>query len=244
MSYTFNQKVVFVTGANRGIGAALVRALLKQPVSKIYAAARDLQSLPNFGDARVVPIKLDIADRISTAKAANDAADTQVLFNNAGALSMTPVLEGPLELIARDMDVNYYGTLNATRAFVPVLEANAGTNGAGAILNTISIVGLSPMAGVAGYSASKAALHSLTQSLRTLLKPKNITVHGIYPGPIDTDMAKDFDLPKTSADETAANILNAYISGQEDIFPDGMSAQLSQLWDKNPKELERQFAAM
>ncbi len=124
--------------------------------------------------------------------------------------------------------------------FAPVIAKNGG----GAIGNISSIVGLAPMAGIGGYSASKAAVHSATQAMRAELKAKNITVHGIYPGPIDTDMAKDFDMPKTSAKETAENILAGLAAGQEDIFPDAMSSQLGQVYAKDPKALEKQFAAM
>jgi short-subunit dehydrogenase len=99
------------------------------------------------------------------------------------------------------------------------------------------------MAGVGGYSASKAALASAIQSMRAELKAKNIAVFGIFPGPIETDMAREFDLPKTSAEQTAQNIFALMEQGQEDIFPDTMSAELGELWKTNPKELERQFSA-
>jgi NAD(P)-dependent dehydrogenase (short-subunit alcohol dehydrogenase family) len=100
------------------------------------------------------------------------------------------------------------------------------------------------MAGVGGYSASKAAVASATQAMRTELKAKNIRVHGVFPGPIDTDMAKEFDFPKTSAAVTAENIIAGIAAGNEDIFPDPMSQQVGELWFKDPKGLEKQFASM
>jgi short-subunit dehydrogenase len=100
------------------------------------------------------------------------------------------------------------------------------------------------MSAVGGYSASKAALFSATQAMRGELKAKGIFVHAIFPGPIDTDMSRDFDMPKTSAQETAENIIKGILADQEDIFPDPMSAQVGELWAKDPKAVERMFSAM
>jgi NAD(P)-dependent dehydrogenase (short-subunit alcohol dehydrogenase family) len=235
----YENKVVFVTGANRGIGKAIVEALLKHNAKKIYAAARDVKSL-SFSDKRVVPVQLDITKREQIAKAAALASDTQILINNAGALAFSSVVNGKPEDLMNDMQVNYFGTLSMVNGFVPVLEKNGG----GAIANVISIVGLSSIAGIGGYSASKAALFSATQAMRTELKAKNIFVHGIFPGPIDTDMAKEFDMQKASPQMTAENILVGIAAGKEDIFPDPMSANLSELWAKDPKGLEKQLSSM
>lgn len=233
-----DNKVIFVSGANRGIGKATVEALLKQNVAKIYAGARKISELPNFGDARVVPVTLDITKRDQIEKAAKQASDTDLLINNAGALSAAGVVSGEPELLMRDMEVNYFGTLSMVNAFVPVLATKNG----GAIANVISVVGLAAMAGIGGYCASKAALFSATQAMRAELKAKKITVHGIFPGPIDTDMARGFDMQKATPESTAENIVAGIIAGKEDIFPDPMSQTVSQLWAKDPKALERQFA--
>ena len=235
-----DNKVVFVSGANRGIGKAIVEQLLKHPVKKIYASARKPSDLPNFGDDRVVPVTLDITNRNQIEKAIALAGDTDLLINNAGALSFATVVTGEPEALMRDMQVNYFGTLSMVHAFVPLLEKKGG----GAIANVISIVGLASMAGIGGYSASKAALFSATQAMRAELKAKKISVHGIFPGPIDTDMARGFEMEKASPTDTAKNIITGLTAGQEDIFPDPMSENLSQLWAKDPKELERQFAAI
>lgn len=235
-----NNKNIFITGANRGIGKALVEASLKHGAKKIYAAARKIEDLPNFGDARVVAVKLDITDRAQIKKAAEIATDTEVLINNAGSLAFASVIEGPMELLMRDMEVNYFGTLTVTRAFAPIIAGNGG----GAIASISSIVGLASMAGIGGYCASKSALFSAIQAMRAELKAKNISVHGIFPGPIDTDMARPMDMPKTSPQETAENIVRAIEAGVEDIFPDPMSSELGALWAKNPKEVERTFSSM
>jgi NAD(P)-dependent dehydrogenase (short-subunit alcohol dehydrogenase family) len=239
-STVHDNKVVFVSGANRGIGKAIVEALLKHNVKKIYAGARDAKSIPNFRDSRVVPVELDITNVEQIHKAAALAKDTQILINNAGVLTYASVVTGNKEDLMKDMQVNYFGTLSMVNSFSQVIEQNGG----GAIANLNSIVGLASMSALSGYSASKAALHSATQAMRTELKSKNISVHSIFPGPIDTDMAKGIDLPKTSPQITAENILNGIANGKEDIFPDPMSTQLSELWAKDPKGLEKQFASM
>ncbi|MBA4118588.1 MAG: short-chain dehydrogenase [Candidatus Puniceispirillum sp.] len=236
---TYDNKVIFVSGANRGIGKAIVEALLKHNVQKVYAAARHLENL-SFQDARVVPVQLDITNPVQVRNAAQLAQDTDILINNAGALAFAPIVAGKIDDIVSDMQVNFFGTVNMIQSFAPVIEKKGG----GAIANLISIVGLAPMVGAAGYCASKSALFSATQAMRTELKPKHISVHGIFPGPIDTRMAKDFNFPKASADITAENIIGGIAAGHEDIFPDPMSKDLSQLWAKNPKDLEKQFATM
>lgn len=235
-----DNKIVLVSGANRGIGKAIVEALLKQSVKKIYAAARNVKDIPDFGDKRVVPLVLDITDAAKVKKAVEQAGDVNVLINNAGVLSFAGVVTGEANLLMRDMEVNYFGTLAMVKNFVPVLEKNGG----GAIANVISVVGLASIAGIGGYSASKAALFSATQAMRTELKDKKISVHGIFPGPIDTDMAREFEMEKTSPKVTAENIVKGIIEGKEDIFPDAMSEQTGALWAKDPKGLERNFAGM
>lgn len=233
-------KTIFVTGANRGIGKAIVVALLKSPVKKIYASARSITDFQQVNDPRVVPIRLDITDQEQIRQAVQQAQDADVLINNAGVLAFAGIISGEFDLLKRDMEVNYFGTLNMIRSFTPVLEKN----GDAAIANILSIVSLASMAGIGGYCASKAALFSATQAMRTELKAKNISVHGVFPGPIDTDMAKDIDMPKTSAQVTAENIVAGIAAYQEYIFPDPMSSQIGELWAKDPKALERQFAAM
>lgn len=234
-----HNKTILITGANRGIGQALVTAALNFGVKKVYASARNIASLPNVNDPRVVPLQLDITDSASIAAAVGQAGDVNVLVNNAGVLAFASVLSGEVADLQQDMNLNYFATLAVTRAFLPVITRN----GAGAIASVSSIIGLASMAGVGGYSASKAALASAIQSMRAELKPSNIAVFGIFPGPIDTDMAREFDMPKTSAAQTAQAIFTQMEQDEEDIFPDVMSAQLGALWKTNPKALEQQFAA-
>ncbi len=234
-----DNKNILVTGANRGIGAAIVRELLKHKVGKVYAAARNVKNLPDFGDKRVIPLALDITDSKQVADLAKQAKDINILINNAGTIAFASIIEGQLDQIAADMKVNYFGTIGMMQAFAPVLQKN----GQGMIANVISIIGLAPMVSVGGYSASKAALHSATQSARTELAARNIHVIGIYPGPIDTEMARDFPIAKTSPAVTAQAIVAGIIEGKDYIFPDPMSQQMGALWEQNPKAVEKQFAA-
>ncbi|ESQ82167.1 short-chain dehydrogenase [Asticcacaulis sp. AC466] len=236
MSYA--NQTVLVSGANRGIGAATVRELLKTDVKKIYAGARRTDTLPDFGDARVVPLQLDITDQTSVDAAAKLAPDTDILLNNAGTAVFANFIESPIELIAGDMNVNYYGTLRIIRAFTPAFTAR----GSGTIANVISVVGLTSAPGLAGYSASKAALQSLTQTLRATLKGSGIQVLGIYPGPIDTELAKDIPMDKTSPEHCASEIVKGIAAGQTYIFPDPVALHIGQLWASDGKTLDTALA--
>lgn len=233
-------KTVLVTGANRGIGAALVRALLKHRVGKIYAAARNPAGIPDFGDIRVTPIQIDVTKPADVTAAASKIGTLDILINNAGIMSFANILTDSSADIAADMEVNYYGTLRVTQAFAPLIEKQGG----GAIVNIVSVAGLAPPVGISAYSASKAALFSATQAMRTVLKSKNIEVFGVFPGPVDTDLAKDLSFDKAAPDTTAENIVQGIILDREDIYPDPTSDQLSGLWGSNPKGLEQFFANM
>lgn len=234
-----DKKVIVVTGANRGIGAGIVRELLKHNVSKVYAAARSVKSLPDFGDSRVVPLVLDITDEKQVVAAAKAAKDAQVLINNAGTLQHGSLLDSTLDNIRTDMETNYFGTLSIVRVFAPVLRKN----GVGLIASVSSVVGLAAIPSIGGYSVSKFAVHGLIQSLRAELADTGISVAGIYPGPIDTDMAKDIPMEKTSVADTAQAIVAGLIKGDDYIFPDAMSKNVGALWMNDPVALEKQFAA-
>jgi NAD(P)-dependent dehydrogenase (short-subunit alcohol dehydrogenase family) len=235
---SYSNQTVLVSGANRGIGAATVRELLKTNVKKIYAGARRLESLPDFGDARVVPLQLDITDQASVDAAVKRAADTDILLNNAGTAVFANFIESPIELINGDMNTNYYGTLRIIRAFTPVFEARK----SGTIANVVSVVGLTSAPGLAGYSASKAALQSLTQTLRVTLKGSGIKVLGIYPGPIDTDLAKDIPLVKATPEHAAEQIVKGIAAGETYIFPDPVALHIGQLWATDGKTLDTALA--
>lgn len=231
---SLSNKVILVSGANRGIGAATVRELLKAGVKKIYAGARNLDSLPDFNDSRVVSLQLDITRDESVQKAADTAKDVDVLVNNAGTMAFGDWITSTQEVIDADMNTNFYGTLRVIRAFTPHFV----NRGSGTIANMVSVVGLAPVPLLAGYSASKAALQSLTQALRGTLAKSGITVVGIYPGPIDTDLAKGIPLEKSTPEHAAINIVRGIEKGDSYIFPDPMALQIEHLWAHESRQLE------
>lgn len=235
--------VALVSGANRGIGRACIEALVERQARRVYAMTRrpeTLHDLVHQSGGRVVVLPGDIRMRNDIAAVTAAAKDVTLLVNNAGTAVFGRFLESSPESIEADMETNYYGTLNMIRAFAPVIERNGG----GAIANVLSVVSLASMPGLGGYSASKAALWSATQALRADLKPRNIAVHAVFPGPVDTDMAQDFPVEKTPPQVVAAAILDGIEAGNEDIFPDPMAEQVGSVWRENPKEVERMFGAM
>ncbi len=236
---TLKNKIVLVTGASRGIGAAIVQEMLKAGVAKIYATARDPKTLPSFADRRVVPLQMDITSEASVSAAAAAAQDVDVLVNNAGTLAIGDYLNSNWDTFEDDMRTNYFGTLRVLHAFTPQFVARK----SGTIANMSSVVGLSAVPLMAGYSASKAALHSITQSLRGTLEKDNVTVIGIYPGPIETELAKEVPYPdKATPEYAAANIVKGIAEGQTYIFPDPMAQQVERLWSTDNRKLE--YAAL
>jgi NAD(P)-dependent dehydrogenase (short-subunit alcohol dehydrogenase family) len=235
--------IALVTGANRGIGRELVLALANAGAAKVYAAARNPQTVADLvaiDPARIVALRLDITSADHVAELTATAPDVTLLINNAGVLDFGSALEAPIEAVERNLAVNLYGPLRTTRALAPVIAANGG----GGVVNLLSVVALASMPGLAAYNLSKAAQHSLTQSFRAGLRDQGVAVHGVYPGPVDTDMAAGIPFDKTSPGDVARAILEGVQAGREDIFPDAMSAQIEGVWFKDPKGLEQQFAAM
>ena len=231
-----------VTGSNRGIGRALVEALLERGARRVYASARKasaLEPVVALDPVRVRPLPLDITDHAAVRAATVAASDITLLVNNAGVLSPGRLRDLDLDRARADMETNYFGTLTMVNGFAPLLIANGG----GAIVNVLSIVALASMPALAGYNASKAAAWSLTQSFRADLAPSGVAVHGVYPGPVDTDMTRGFDVPKTPPWDVAQRILDGIEYGVEDIFPDPMSEQVYSAWRQDHKAVEGQFAA-
>ncbi|RFB79052.1 SDR family oxidoreductase [Methylovirgula sp. 4M-Z18] len=233
-AFHLDNRVVLVTGATRGIGAATVRELLKFKVKKIYAGARNPDGLPQFNDPRVVPLQLDITDPQSVTKARAVAADVDVLINNAGTAVLSHFLDSSEEVLGADINTNYVGTLRVTRAFAPAIVAKGG----GLIANVISVVGLTSAPSLSGYSASKAALHSQTQALRTQLKASNVQVLGIYPGPVETELARDIQAEKASPESVAQEIVAGIKAGETYIFPDQIAKHVGQLWANDGRILD------
>ena len=205
-----NDAVVFVTGANRGIGRAIAEEALARGSKKVYAAARNVAGVQDLVDQypeRVVGIQLDVTSDVQIDSAASVAQDVQILINNAGVASYSGfVYDHNPEEARREMETNYFGPLNVTRAFARALVEN----GNGAVATVVSIGGLVNFPPAATYSASKAAAHSLTQGMRAELAPQGVAVFGVYPGPIDTDMASGLDFEKESLRNAAARMFDHF----------------------------------
>ena len=229
-------QTLVVTGANRGLGRSLVEALLDRGANKVYAAARNPAAV--LDDPRVVAVALDLLDRETIAAAARQAGDASVLINNASTAAFAAPLDADPATVRNEMQVNYDGTFDVIRAFVPVLERNGG----GAIVNLLSLLSLASAPPMAGYSASKAAAHSLTQALRPVLRAKTISVHGVYPAGIDTDMLAGIQAPKTPPRQVAEGVLDGLAADEEDIFPDPNAQAMAATWRSDPKAFERAFS--
>jgi len=231
---TLEGKTVLVTGANRGLGHALAGEALSRGATRIYAAARRPLTLT---DARVTPVRLDVTDADHIRALADRVESLDVLINNAG-VSLIDDLSGRAA-IEQHLAVNLFGTYAVTQALLPLL-----TRSRGAVVNVLSLAALATVPVTPAYAISKAAAFSMSQSLRALLAGQGVSVHIALPGPIDTDMIRDWDIPKTAPVDVARAILDGLESGEEEIFPDPMSAAVAPGWrDGAIKELERQNAA-
>jgi NAD(P)-dependent dehydrogenase (short-subunit alcohol dehydrogenase family) len=226
-----------VTGANRGLGRALVDALLDRGAGRVYAAARDPEGVRV--DDRVVAVPVDLTDAPSIDKLAATATDIDLLINNAGTAAFALALDADIDAVAGEFAVNFTGLYRMIRAFAPTLTAHRG-----ALVNVLTLLSYAPAPPMAGYSASKAAAHSLTLALRPALARAGVSVHGVYPGGIDTDMLAGFDLPKADPRAVADAILDGLAAGQRDIYPDPTSTQMSEVWSRDPAAFAAAFATM
>lgn len=228
-------KTVLITGANRGIGRALVEEAVSRGATRIYAGSRQPWSHPS---PRVVPLILDVTNAAQIGAAVERVESLDVLVNNAGQALYDDLSEP--EALERLLAINLFGTYGVTRAFLPLLVRSQG-----AIVNGLSALALAPLPMIPAYSISKAAALSLTQALRALLADRGVSVHGVLTGPVDTDMTRGLDIPKSSPQSVAMGIWDGLERGDEDIFPDPMSERLAEGWRGGiAKALERQNAAL
>jgi NAD(P)-dependent dehydrogenase (short-subunit alcohol dehydrogenase family) len=235
MSTQIEGKAILVTGANRGIGQALVTEALRRGAAPVYAGTRQPYAHP---DPRVTRVALDITDEEQVRAAAAKVESLDILVNNAGVFLFDDFTDrGALE---QHLAVNLFGTYSVIQAFLPSLVKSGG-----AIVNNVSIASLAPIPVTPAYSLSKAASFSMTQSLRMLLAGQGVRVHAVMTGPVDTDMVRALDIPKAAPESVARGIFDALEAGEEDIFPDPVSATLADGWHAGPaKALERQNAML
>jgi NAD(P)-dependent dehydrogenase (short-subunit alcohol dehydrogenase family) len=228
-------KAVLVTGANRGIGQALVDEALSRGARQVYAGTRQRLVHP---DQRVTPLILDVVDTAQIHAAAAQVESLDILINNAGIAPYDDLSDHVT--LERSLAVNLFGTYGVTRAFLPML-----TRSRGAIVNNVSLAALAPVPLVPAYSVSKAAAFNLTQSLRALLAGQGVRVHAVLTGPTDTDMNRGLDIPKASRESVARAIFDGVEHGEEDIFPDPLSQSMAESWRGGAaKALERENAAL
>jgi len=235
MSSAILNKTVLVTGANRGLGRALVDEALRRGASRVYAAARTPMVVP---DARVTPLILDVTAAEQIQEAADHVASLDLLINNAGVSLPDDLTDR--SSFEHHLAVNLYGPLDLTQAFLPALARSRGS-----VVNVVSLGAVAAIPVLPAYSPSKAAALSITQSLRALLAARGVSLHAVLAGPIDTDMTRALDIPKTPPEDVARATLDGVERGEEEIFPDAMSQLLADGWRAGvTKGLERQNAGM
>ncbi len=208
--------VALVTGANRGIGKAIVAELRARGAAKIYAGVRDPGSITDPG---LIPIALDITDPAQVAAAARTAADVDLVVNNAGIGVPSTPLTASLDVARGELETNYLGLISMTQAFAPVLKANGG----GAFLNLLSVVSWVAMPHLTTYSASKSAGWSYSNAARIELAGQGTEVVGVHVGYVDTDLTNGLEGDKVAPEAVAISALDALAAGQPEALVDDLA---------------------
>ena len=232
---TIEGKTILITGANRGIGRALVEEALRRRAARVYAGTRQPFAHP---DQRVTPLVLDVTSPAQIKAAAARVSALDVLINNAGIARYDDLSDAAV--LQQHLDVNLFGSFGVTQAFLPQLSQSKG-----AIVNNVSMMAQVPFPFTPAYAISKAAAFNMTQSLRALLAGRGVRVHAALTGPTDTDMTRGFDIPKAAPEAVARAIFDGVDNEEEDIFPDALSQTLAGEWRSGvAKALEREYAAL
>lgn len=206
--------VVLVTGANRGLGEAFARIALERGARKVYATARNADSVRLPG---VIPLALDVTRTEDAAAAARAAPDVQLVVNNAGILLPGSMVQAPeVDRLRRQLETNVFGMLHVAQAFAPLLAGNGG----GAMVNMLSALSWIGAVPLGGYCVSKSAAWMLTNALRNELRAQGTQVVGVHAGFIDTDMAAGHGGPKASPAAVVGQALDAVERGLEEVLAD------------------------
>ena len=227
-------KTVLVTGANRGIGRALVDEALSRGAVRVYAGTRQLVA---HLDDRVTSLIMDVTDVAQIRAAAEQVGSLDILVNNAGIALYDDLTDAAV--LEQHLAVNLFGPYRVTQAFLPLL-----TRSRGVIVNNVSTMALAPVPVTPAYAVSKAAAFNLSQSLRALYASRGVRVHAVLTGPTDTEMTRGFDIPKATPASVARAIFDGVENDEEDIFPDPMSQTMAADWRGSvAKALEHEYAA-
>lgn len=235
--------VALVTGANGGIGRALVQELLKRGASKIYVGARDTASLqPLLAESsKLVPLQLDVTKPDQIAAAAKVASDITLLINNAGTAGFSGALAAKdLTNARQEMEVNYFGVLALSQA----LRATPAFQKGGAVVNVLSFLALATLPVAGTYSASKSAALALTRTLRAELKARDVQVLGVLPVQVDTPLGAPLPEPKLTPHDVATGTFDALEAGAEEVFPGALSQGAAQTFKNDPTGLQANLAKM
>jgi NAD(P)-dependent dehydrogenase (short-subunit alcohol dehydrogenase family) len=205
---------VVVTGGQRGLGKAIVEEFLRRGAAKVYATARAPKP---SADPRVVSVELDVTKSDSVAALANVASDADIVVNNAGILAGLKLLDSDIEEVREVFETNYFGALRVAKALAPVLAENGG----GALVDISSV--LSWVGGFGGYGDSKAAIWSLSNSLRIELEKQGTLVTSVHLGYTETDMTSGLDVPKNDARDVAREIVDGIERGDAEVLADDVT---------------------
>jgi NAD(P)-dependent dehydrogenase (short-subunit alcohol dehydrogenase family) len=221
--------VVLVTGANRGLGLAFAKAALARGARKVYAAARNPDSITLEG---VIPVKLDVTNQDDIKQLVQQCPDLTLLINNAGVAEIGAMLAGDAEtMLRRQLETNLYGPLRLTQGFAPVLAANGG----GGIINVLSIASWITGPLLATYSVTKSAAWSMTNAIRQELAAQQTQVLGLHVGFIDTDLTKGLDVPKVSAEQVVSRTFDGLEQGESQVLADEPTQQIHQAFSVAPQ---------
>ncbi|MCX6812519.1 MAG: SDR family NAD(P)-dependent oxidoreductase [Candidatus Berkelbacteria bacterium] len=240
-------KTAVVTGAGSGIGKELVLALLEKGVKIIAVDLRDdslgeLKKIISESESKLTTHHLDISDKSAVEKLSREITEVDILINDAGIIQpFVKINDLDFATINKVMDVNFYGTLFMTKAFLPHLLKRK----EGYIVNVSSMGGFLPVPGQSVYGASKAAVKLFTEGLYAELLDTNVSVSVVFPGATATNISKNsgIEAPKVGsgknyktlpASEAAKQIIIGIEKNKPQIFLGSDSKLMNLLYRLSP----------